>query len=123
MYETLIMLKQGEEFSPQEMHELVKDVCDTGEASFGAVDSSCVIRDDESYIQIDYAASPDVATESKEIAEFANMDCAECTVRFEMNGQDIDMLLFNDYLLVLEKISATNKFYIFDSAQGEEYVA
>lgn len=123
MYETLIMLKEGEEYSPQQMHELVKGICGSGEAVFEVIDTSCVMRDGESFIRIDYSSAPDVAIESKEIAAYAGMDCSECKIRYEMNGQDMEMLLFNDYLLVLDKISATNKFLIFDSAQGEEYVA
>ena len=121
MYETLIMLKDGESFSPHDMHELVKDVCGSGQGSFEAAGTSCFIRANDSYIRIHHSAEPHVAEESKEIAEYANMGCADCTSRFEMKGDDMDMLLFNDYLLILERITATDKFFIFDSAQGREF--
>ncbi len=123
MYETLIMLKSGEEFPPPEMHRLVDRVCVTGDGSLAIDGDSCIVSNGDAFIRIDYASSDDVAVESREIAEFAGMDCAECSTRYEMHGEDMDMLLFNDYLLILERISATGKFLIFDSAQGEEYVA
>lgn len=40
-----------------------------------------------------------------------------------MVGNDPDMLFFNDYLLINEKLYATGKFVIFDQVAGEEFTA
>ena len=36
-----------------------------------------------------------------------------------MNGEDADMDLFNDYLLVNERLDATGHFFVFDPTEGK----
>ena len=74
-------------------------------------------------LQIDHNNAPDVIEESQEIADDFDIACAACAVRFEISGDDPDMKLFNDYLLVVEKLEATGSFYIFDQSEEELFDA
>lgn len=123
MYETLIMLKPGESFTPAEMAAVVRDVSAMSDAHFESQTNSCVLRSGNSYLQIDYHSAPHIKEESEEIAEQFGLSCADCTTRYEMEGDDPDMLFFNDYLLINEKLVGTGKFIVFDSVEGKEFTA
>lgn len=69
MYETLLMLKPGESFTPEEMAATVREVSSSGEGKFESQGSSCVIRAQKAYLQIDYHAAAHIQGESEEIAE------------------------------------------------------
>jgi hypothetical protein len=55
-----------------------------------------------------------VVNESNEIAERFGVPSQGCRTRFEMSGNDPDMTLFNDYLLINERLQAMGNFVIFD---------
>jgi hypothetical protein len=58
-----------------------------------------------------------VVEESNEIAERFGVPSQGCRARFEMAGDDPDMELFNDYLLINERLQDTGKFVIFDTQE------
>src|SRR5687767_13744404 len=104
------MLKPGESFTPKEMAAIVREIASSGDGEFESQGSSCIIRGQDAYLQIDYQSAAHIKEESEEIAEQFGIPCAACTVRYEMEGDDPDMLFFNDYLLINEKLYATGKF-------------
>jgi hypothetical protein len=123
VYETLLMLKPGQSFTPKEMAALVREVSAAGEGRFESQRGSCAIRAQDAYLQIDFADGVHIKQESGEIAAEFGIPCANCTVRYEMEGNDPDMQFFNDYLLINEKLYVTGKFVIFDQVEGKEFTA
>ncbi|MCY2995927.1 MAG: hypothetical protein NTY19_49965, partial [Planctomycetota bacterium] len=72
-----------------------------------------------SYLRVDYNDEPHVIEESKEIAVDCGIPCGQCAARYEMSGDDPEMELFNDYLLVSERLDATGQFLLFDQVEGK----
>lgn len=115
MYDTLIMLKPGSSFTADDLHRLLLDVTQSGAVSveregdrfrvFAGTGQLDIGRNDAAY----------VAEESTDIAEKFGIPSRGCHSRFEMTGDDPDMELFNDYLLINERLQATGKFVIFDT--------
>lgn len=117
MYETLIMLKPGTSFSVDEMNSLVVRVSQRGRTVVNRERSQIYIRSGSNLLNISWNNLPHVVEESDEIAERFNIPSQGCVARFEMYGDDADMELFNDYLIINEQLQATGKFVIFDSAE------
>jgi hypothetical protein len=118
MYDTLIMLKPDATFSLEDMESILRDVAESGEGLVERQGTSIFLRSSDSYLQIDFNNEPFVIEESKEIAADRDIACGECAARFEMASDDPDMELFNDYLLVNERLDETGNFLIFDQAEG-----
>lgn len=112
MYETLMLLKPGCTFRPEQMEELVSDVCAGEPRTVSRENDIVYVRAGESYIQIVLNDGPDVAAEAHELADEYGVDCHECTVRYEMNGEDHDMELFNDHLIINERLEDQGCFII-----------
>ena len=72
-----------------------------------------------SRLTIEFNDAPHVVEESQEIAEAFGIPCGQCDARFEMSGDDPDMELFNDYLLVNERLDAAGCFFVFDPTEGK----
>lgn len=88
------------------------------------IDSINVIIDDWC-LAIGLNQAEHVIEESKEIAnEFAQkhqlyQEISTCKKRFEISGEpDFDMIYFNDFCFVLEKIESFKGVYTFDKHEG-----
>ena len=119
MYDTLIMLKPDATFSPDEMAMVLRNVAQSGGRTVECRGTSVIRKSGGAYLQVDFSNGPHVIEESKEIAVAYGIPCDHCAARFEMNGDDPDMDLFNDYLLVNERLEATGNFFIFDPIEGK----
>ena len=121
MYETLIMLKPETRFSVDELERVVRDVAAGGTGAVERNGSSIILKTPASYLQIDYSEAPSVLEESEEISRRFGLECRRCRSRFEMHGEDVDMQLFNDYVLINERLGSTHKFFIFSQAEGKPF--
>ncbi len=119
MYETLIMLKPDQQFSMTEMEQLVQDVCSNGQAQVSLSGETLHVEDSGAVLMISFSDGDWVAEEAQELAQRKNLPTQGVTVRYEMNGRDEDMQLYNDYLLINERLDATGKFIIFDQFTGQ----
>jgi hypothetical protein len=119
MYETLIMIRPGEEFSLEDIERLVRDVISPGKAKVGRGTDCVFVESGDSYIWIGLNHDSYVIEESREIAREFGVDCAECASCFEMFGNDPDMGLFNYYLFINEDLEETGKFVVFDPIEGK----
>ncbi len=117
MYDTLIMLKPDASFTPDGLYELVAGVVTSNEAQLSREGKGVRIAIGDSWIEIAWNPSGYVRVESDEIADRFSIPCRGCHRRFEMTGDDPTMDLFNDYLLINERLQATNDFVIFDSQE------
>ena len=112
MYETLILLKPGSTFQPEQMEELVSDMCAGEPRTVTREDGTIIVQAGASSLRIVFNDGPSVAEESHELAEEYGVDCADCTARYEMNGEDHDMELFNDHVIINERLEDLDKFVI-----------
>ena len=117
MYDTLIMLKPDAAFTVDELHALVVDVVKSGEAAVERKGSHVRVAARSGWLDIAWHNSGYVLEESNEIAERFSVPSQGCRARFEMAGDDPDMELFNDYLVINERLQATGKFVIFDTQE------
>ena len=117
MYDTFIMLKPDASFTVDELHEIVINVMKTRSAVVEREGNHVRITASSGSINITWHNSAYVFEESKEIADRFGVPSQGCRARFEMAGDDPDMELFNDYLLINERLQATDKFIIFDTQE------
>jgi|GEM_PF-3040314 len=114
MYDTLIMLHPGTSFSVDEMLEVVQSVAATSDGSVELSGSTVRLATSAGHIDITPNSSDYVVEESNEIAERFDIPCRDCAARYEMSGEDAGMELFNDYLIINERLQTLGKFVIFD---------
>ena len=117
MYDTLVMLKPGSTFTVEEMLEVVQKVAAGGVGSVTRTGSTIRLETAAGYFELTLNTSDYVIEESNEIAQQFGIACRDCASRFEMTGQDSDMELFNDYLIINERLQALGKFVIFDTQE------
>jgi hypothetical protein len=117
MYDTLIMLKPDASFTVDELHALVADVTRTKSAAVEREGSHVRVAVGSASLLIAWHNAAHIVEESNEIAERFGVPSQGCRARFEMAGDDPDMELFNDYLLINERLQATGKFVIFDTQE------
>jgi hypothetical protein len=118
MYEVLAMIKQGSEFTADEMAGLLRDVGASANRKVTRSGTSFRIGAGDSEIHMNFSDAPHVLVESKEIAEQFGIPCESCVARYEMAGDDPEMELFNDYLLINERLEETGRFVLFDPQEG-----
>jgi len=119
MYQTIAMLKPGCAFSVTDMHALVKEVASSGSGSLSQSGTTSKLSSSANYLTIGFSDAPHVAVESKELADTYGLPCGQSTKRIEICGNDPDMDLFNDYLIIAEKLHGTGKFVVYDLAEGK----
>ena len=117
MYDTLIMQKPGTSFTVDELHNLVLDLMQFGDAEIERNGSHVRVALGSAFLDIIWHDAPHVLKESAEIAQEFGVPSDGCTARFEMAGEDPEMELFNDYLLINERLQETGKFFIFDTQE------
>lgn len=117
MYDTLIMLKPDESFTVDELHALVFDAMRTGSAAVEREGGRVRVTAGSGSLDIAWHNAAHVVEESIEIAERFGVPSQGCRARIAMAGDDPDMELFNDYLLINERLQATGKFVIFDTQE------
>lgn len=118
MYDLLIMLKPGAKFSRDEMLSVAYSVAQSGTGTVGIWGDAIRIEDGAAYLQLEFSNEPHVAEESQEIAESFGIGCAGCTSRYEMSGNDPELDLMNDQILLCERLEETGRFILFDPAAG-----
>lgn len=115
MYDTLIMLKPNARFRLDDLQALVSDVATAGGRVI-ELDADCVrLVADTATIVIHWSAASHVIQESNDIAKRFAIPCAGCHIRLEMSGDDPDMELFDDYMLINERLHETGQVVIFDT--------
>jgi hypothetical protein len=117
MYDVLMMIRPGTMFSRDEMLSVVTDVARSGTGAVRVVGDSIRIELGSAFLQVDFDHAPHVLEESREIAETLGIDCAASVARFVMFGDDPGMDLFNEHVLICERLEETGRFVLFDSAQ------
>ncbi|MCL2309255.1 MAG: hypothetical protein FWC42_03120 [Proteobacteria bacterium] len=117
MYDTLIMLKPDAAFTVDELHALVVEMMESGEATVEREGDHVRVTSESGALDIAWNNAAHVAEESNEIAERFNVPSQGCSSRFEIIGDDPDMDLFDDYLLINERLQGAGKFVIFDTQE------
>jgi hypothetical protein len=119
MYEMLMMLKPGEAFSVESMEALVRAVCHNDEVGVFRRDDTITVKDDDAQIIISFSDGDWVAEEARELADHFGVPSAGCIERYEMSGNDPEMVLFNVFLLINERLDSTGLFILFDCFSGD----
>jgi hypothetical protein len=117
MYETLVILKISEKFSPDEMFQLVQDTCANDKTEVAQYGNSITITSGNGEININFNNADFVLEESIIIAKRFSLPCADSSMRFEVYGTDPDGDLIHSYYQVVRNLQATNKFIIFDQTE------
>ena len=97
----------------------VRDVTASTDISVTRTNDRISLAQDTAMLGIGFSNGQHVAEESAEIAEEFQVPCQGCEARFEMSGDDPDMDLFNDYLIINERLQEAGSFVIFDPNQGK----
>ena len=121
MYETLMMIKPGGEFSMQAMAALVSEVCRSGDAQVKHDKGGIKVSLQNASLMINFSDEDWVAIESQEIAARFSLPVSGCRARFEMSGRDDDLLLYNEYLLINERLEDTGLFVVLDQFSGTRF--
>ena len=119
MYETFAMLKSDRAFSLDELEGMAREVADSGDAEVSRSGPAVRLTAGESFLEIRENRDDYVAEECQEIADQLSLPRQEFRTRYEIAGTDPDMELFNDYLLLAERMQKTGQFVIFDCNQGK----
>lgn len=114
MYEVLAMIKPESSFSVDEMAELLEAVCAAANHKLTRVENVFMITNGDAELQLEYSDEAFVVDESNDIADRFKVPCSNCAARIEMAGNDPDMVLFTDYLLINENLESTEQFILFD---------
>jgi hypothetical protein len=114
MYEVLAMIKPGSAFTPDEMAAILQAACGRLGRDVRRQGSRFTITAEGAEICLELSEASHVVVESNEIAEKFGIPCAGCVARYEMSGDDPDMVLFDDYLLINEGLEETGRFVLFD---------
>lgn len=117
MYDTLIMLKPGTQFTIDELYELVTAAVSSGSAAVEKGEGYVRVMSSGGYLDIVRSDADHVVVESDELAEQFGIPSRGCRERFEMSGDDPGMELFNDYLFIGEGLQATGRLVVFDTVQ------
>ena len=118
MYEVFALFKP-------EMPVTLKDVVVMAEAIAATTDSTVaqdkntvVIANGDASIPLALNEGPDVKTESNELFELFEVPCEGCISRLEFSGHDPDMVLFNDYSLLIQRLEKNKNVILFDPVEG-----
>ncbi|WP_206817736.1 hypothetical protein [Chroococcus sp. FPU101] len=117
MYETLIMLKPSSTFRIDDLRRLLSDIAASEEVFVEQAGYQIRLVTETSSLNIYWNDAAHVVEESNEIAQQFAIPCTDCRVRFEMSGDDSEMELFNDYLLINQRLQETGQFVIFDAQE------
>jgi hypothetical protein len=123
MYEALAYLKPGPAFSLDELERVVRDVARSGEAEVSRSGRTVRLELGGAVMEITENCEPEDLAVCRGIAERYSVPCDGCTACFAFFAEDPEMELFNDYLLVLERLHRTGRFVVFDYTQGEQLFA
>ena len=121
MYEIMAMIKSGHDLSREWMRGELRQIRGLEKKIEEDESPRIKIREENAYISIDFNNKDYVVIESKEIADKHGIDCTDCVSRFEISGKDEDMLLFNDFLLLMERLENHGAFVLFDKYTGKLY--
>jgi hypothetical protein len=119
VYETLAILKPTATFSLDDLERIVRDVAASGDAEVSRSGRTVRIVRGEAYLEISENSDDYVPEECNEIADQLSIPRQNFPKRYEFAAEDPDMELFNDYLLVAERLQKTGNFVIFDRNQGK----
>jgi hypothetical protein len=119
MYETFAMLKPAAAFSLQDLERVVAEVANSGDATVSRSGKTLRMIIGDAVLEIAENSDGYVLEESNEIASRFAIACQNCRLRYEFAAEDPDMDLFNDYLLVAERLNKTGQFVIFDCNQSK----
>lgn len=118
MYETFAMLKPTATFSLDELERVVRAVADSGDAEVSRSGRKIRMSIGEAVLEIGENSDDYVAEECNEIADQLSIPRQNFPKRYEFAAEDPELELFNDYLLVAERLQQTGKFVIFDCNNG-----
>lgn len=119
MYDILAMIKPNAAFSLDEMANVLQQVCKSGDGNLAQDDTTFTISANEAELHVGFSDEPHVLEESNEIAAEFDIPCSGCAARYEMSGDDPDMELFNDFLLINERLEESGCFVLFDPVEGK----
>ena len=119
MYETFAMLKSKGTFSLEELEQMARDVASSGGAEVSRSGPVLRLTAGEASLEIRENSDYYVPEECQEIADQLSLPRHEFPTRYEIAGTDPDMDLFNDYLLLAERLQKTGLFVNFDCNQGK----
>ena len=117
MYDTLMMLKPNVSLTTDELHSILIDITRSMSRNVERDGNRLRVTTEGACLAITWNDSPHVMEESNEIAERFGVPSRGCRARFEMAGEDPDMELLNDYMLINEELQATGNFVIFDTQE------
>jgi hypothetical protein len=117
MYDTLIMLRPEASFTVDELYRIALDVVKTGSGTVVRQGNLVSVSAGGGQIHVGWSDAAHVVEESNEIAEKYGVPSQGCRGRFEMAGDDPDMDLFNEYLIINQRLQKTGKFVIFDTQE------
>ena len=119
VYETFAMLKPTAKFSLDELERIVRSVAESGGAEVSRSGRKLRMSIGEAVLEIGENSDYYVAEECNEIADQLSIPRENFPTRYEFAAEDPELELFNDYLLVAERLQKTGKFVIFDCTQGK----
>lgn len=120
MYDTLIMVKPGVSFTADELGSVLIDVTRRRSRTLERDGNVFRITTGSALLVLIWSDAPHVLEESERIAEQFEVSTRGCQTRIEMTGNDPDLELYYDCVLIDETLRATDKFVVFDTQAGRQ---
>ena len=117
MYDVIALLKPTIKVKVSDVVVIAEAIA-SQEASVTQNKNSVIIENGDAQLTLEYRDGKEVLDESVEISELFDVPCAECHARLEINGYDPDMVMINDYTLLIERLNKNPHVILFDPTEG-----
>lgn len=118
MYEVIALFKPEMTVQLKDVVVIAEQVAAKGDARVAKNENSVIIEDGEAQLILEFSDAPHVIEEANEIAELFDVPCQGCKSRVEMSGYDPDMVLINDYTMLIERLAKNENVILFDPVEG-----
>ena len=118
MYDVIVLFKPAIDVKVENVVELAEAIAASGDAKVVQNKNVVSLENGEAKLTLDFSNDASAKEEAQEIADLFDVDCAGCKSRVTMGGYDPEMMLINDYNLLIERLSKNQHVILFDPVEG-----
>ncbi|MEM9089128.1 MAG: hypothetical protein AAGC93_10325 [Cyanobacteria bacterium P01_F01_bin.53] len=118
MYEVFALFKPEMPVTVKDVRVMADAIAATSDAQVSQRENTVTLESGEAQLNLALNDGPHVAEESNELFELFEVPCEGCISRLEFSGYDPDMVLFNDYSLLIQRLEKNKNVILFDPVEG-----